>query len=92
MRAVVGLVVLAALAGCGAPERFALVHVDDVAAMLAARDGRTTVIDANKSDYRQREGIIPGATLLSSSEKYDVASELPKDKSARLVFYCANTH
>ncbi len=46
-----------------------------------------TVLDANGEDTRKQYGVIPGATLLSSADDYAL-SELPKDKSARLVFYC----
>lgn len=48
-----------------------------------------TVLDANGEQTRARFGVIPGATLLSSV-KY-AASELPAQKDAKLVFYCANT-
>ena len=50
------------------------------------------IYDANPPSTRQRDGIIPGAHLLSSSSDYAVASELPPAKDAKLVFYCANTH
>ena len=33
---------------------------------------------------------MPGAKLLTSANSYAVESELPSDKSSRLVFYCAN--
>ena len=39
-----------------------------------------------------RAGVIPGAHLLTSDDKYDVAKELPRNKSAKLVFYCADLH
>lgn len=46
-------------------------------------------IDANGKETRASQGIIPGAVLLTSSSTYAV-SELPADKNAKLVFYCAN--
>lgn len=49
-----------------------------------------TVLDANGDDTRKEYGVIPGATLLSSSDHYAL-SELPQNKSARLVFYCGGT-
>ena len=52
--------------------------------------GDATPVDANNAQTRQREGTVPGATLLSSSSEYDT-SELPSDRAANLVFYCANT-
>jgi hypothetical protein len=36
--------------------------------------------------------VIPGAHLLTSDDKYDVAKELPPAKNAKLVFYCADLH
>ena len=82
----------AALAACsrGDDEGFRLIHVDDVMA-LRARDA-VTVLDANAADFRAREGIIPGAILLTSYKSYDADAELPHDKSAPLVFYCADAH
>ena len=46
-----------------------------------------TVLDANGRETREKYGVIPGATLLSSSRDYAL-SELPGDKSEPLVFYC----
>lgn len=62
--------------------------VEQLAALLG--EGKARPVDANRDTVRSREGVIPGATLLSNSEKYDV-SELPADKQTTLVFYCANT-
>ena len=36
--------------------------------------------------------VASGAALLTSYSKYDVTKELPSDKGARLVFYCADSH
>jgi len=84
---------LSTLAGCGtANEGFKLIHVDDVVGMLGASDGSVTLLDANGTDFRNKEGVIPGAVLLSSYSKYDVDKELPSRKDAPLVFYCADTH
>lgn len=47
------------------------------------------IFDANTPEWRTKEGIIPGAKLLSSAVSYDVAKELPAQKDAKLVFYCA---
>ena len=46
-------------------------------------------VDANGKQTRTSQGVIPGAVLLTSSSQYAV-SELPADKSSKLVFYCAN--
>ena len=64
------------------------VTVDQVVKWTQAK--AAVPVDANGAETRTREGVIPGATLLSSSSQYTL-SELPADKSARLVFYCANT-
>jgi rhodanese-related sulfurtransferase len=48
------------------------------------------VFDANSEKVRKAEGVIPGATLLTSSSKYDT-KVLPGLKETRLVFYCYNT-
>ena len=84
--------VLPALAGCGGDEGFQLLHVSDVVAMLNAGGSAVTVLDANGPDFRAREGVIPGAVLLSSYSKYDAGKELPPGKDQRLVFYCADSH
>jgi rhodanese-related sulfurtransferase len=58
----------------------------------AQKAKKATVLDANNPEFRQKNGVIPGATLLTSFNKYDPAKELPAAKDAALVFYCANTH
>jgi rhodanese-related sulfurtransferase len=64
------------------------VTVDELAALRTA--GKAIVVDANGADTRQKYGVIPGAVLLPHYADYDVAKELPHDRSAKLVFYCAN--
>ncbi len=56
---------------------------------LWTKQKQATPVDANGEATRTSQGVIPGAVLLTSSTQYAVA-ELPKDKEARLVFYCAN--
>jgi len=63
------------------------VTVDELATLIL--DGRGQAVDANNAATRERQGVIPGATILSHFERYDVA-ELPADKGTPLVFYCAN--
>jgi rhodanese-related sulfurtransferase len=48
-------------------------------------------VDANSEQTRRRNGTVPGAIILTSSYKYDLA-QLPDDKSKDLIFYCANTN
>ncbi|HUB05647.1 MAG TPA: rhodanese-like domain-containing protein [Myxococcales bacterium] len=85
----VGLLALVAASSQAAQTGFKLIHVPDL--VQAMQQGHPVVCDANKADVRSQWGVIPGAKLLSSSSSYDVAKELPADKGADLVFYCANT-
>ena len=73
-------------------SQFKVVHVDEVAAMMADPHSKVAVFDANPLDVRVDEGIIPGAHLLSSSGHYDVSRELPAAKDTPLVFYCHNVY
>jgi rhodanese-related sulfurtransferase len=50
---------------------------------------KATPVDANGQETRERQGVIPGAVLLTSTSQYAL-EELPKDKAGALVFYCAN--
>lgn len=72
-----------------ATPTLATVTVPQLALML--KNHTATPIDANTDKTRAAEGLIPGARVLSSATQYDVAKELPAQKSATLVFYCANT-
>ena len=87
---------LAATTGCapggGEDEGFKLIHVADLVTQLGSGKNAPTVLDANGADFRAKEGVIAGATLLSSYKAYDVAKELPARKDAPLVFYCADSH
>ena len=70
-------------------ETFKLIHVRDLKALMNDGKGPVYIYDANVASTRTEFGVIPGATLLPSDDKYDPAI-LPPDKHARLVFYCAN--
>ncbi len=48
-------------------------------------------VDANSEGTREKNGTVPGAVILTSSYKYDLA-QLPSDKSTDLIFYCSNTN
>jgi len=74
------------------PDNFQIIHVADLAKLMADPHSKVQIFDANHPSTRENFGIIPGAHLLSSSSNYDVAKELPADKNAKLVFYCADTH
>ena len=60
---------------------------DEVAARVALHDGKTFVFDDNNHD-RYVKGHLPGAKWLSTPEP--TAADLPTDKTATLVFYCAS--
>jgi hypothetical protein len=70
---------------------FKLIHVADLAKLMADKDSQIHIFDANAPETRAGFGIIPGAKLLASDDSYDVATTLPADKNAKLVFYCADT-
>lgn len=63
--------------------------VPAVAALVSTH--AAAVFDVNGPETRAQYGVVPGARLLSSSSRFDVATELPADKAATLVFYCANS-
>ena len=79
------------LTGKHADDKFKLIHVTDLAALRADPNSHVVVLDANAEDTRNKYGVIPGARLLTDYNKYDVATELPPAKNAKLVFYCSNT-
>jgi rhodanese-related sulfurtransferase len=71
-------------------DTFKLIHVSDLKAAIANPKSDVQIYDANVPDTRTEYGIIPGAHLLPSADGYSVEQELPADKNADLVFYCAN--
>lgn len=88
-------VVLAAptVFACDGPENHAeaaapkKVTVAELAQMTSAK--QVAVLDANNNEFRAKNGVIPGAILLTSSSQFAV-TELPAKKDTKLVFYCAN--
>ena len=94
-RSAITLLALAALAlvlaGCSRASspssELRSLTVDEVAARIAANDGKTFIYDNNEKD-RYAKSHVPGAQWL----EYDrvVASDLPADRGATLVFYCAS--
>ncbi len=94
------LVALLALGACsksdkaGGDTRAAAEAVGtiDVAALdKLITDHECATFDANTEATRERQGVIPGATLLGDYDGYSL-SILPSDKAETLVFYCANEH
>ncbi len=49
------------------------------------------IYDANTVETRTKSGLIPGAIPLQTVSQFGPAQTLPKNKDAKLVFYCANT-
>jgi hypothetical protein len=74
------------------PDKFAIIRVDNLASLMNDPTSHVNIYDANGWGLRSTAGVIPGAHLLTSDDKYDVAKELPAEKNAKLVFYCADLH
>ena len=72
-------------------EKFSLIDTAGLKKLMSDKTAKLAIFDANSSETRQKDGVIPGAKLLSSYNHYDIAKELPADKGSYLVFYCANT-
>jgi hypothetical protein len=78
----------AAAAGAKADDKVPSMTVDEVEKAIAAKE--ITAVDVNPDTTRKKMGVVPGAILLSDDEGF-APSELPADKAAKLVFYCANS-
>jgi rhodanese-related sulfurtransferase len=76
-----------ALWACSHSPQLKTLTVDDVAARITASNSNTFVFDDNNHD-RYRKGHLPGAKWIATSEP--TAADLPADKGATLIFYCAN--
>jgi len=73
-------------------EAFGRLSVDEVEAKVKeAKEGKLAffVFDNNAKPVYER-GHLPGAKWIDHENV--VASDLPSDKDATLVFYCANEH
>jgi hypothetical protein len=60
--------------------------LDEVSTRIAAHDGKTFIFDNNSKD-RYASGHLPTARWLDF--KNVTAADLPPDKAATLIFYCA---
>jgi len=69
-----------------AEDKFPDISHDELKAAIAAK--KVTLLDVNGSETYAK-GHIPGA-MDFTKVKPDLASKLPKDKSALIVAYCAN--
>jgi hypothetical protein len=73
--------------GTAKPAALKSLTVDEVAAKIAAKDGKTFIFDNNPKE-RFAKGHVPGAKWLD--EDSVTAAVLPADKAALLIFYCHN--
>jgi len=71
---------------------FGTMDVNDLSRLIADPNAHVHVYDANGPSTRAAQGMIPGARPLTSDDHYNVTEELPTNKNARIVFYCANQH
>ncbi len=76
-----------------APKQTAVkeISVQKVQQFIANKAKNVAILDANNEDARADAGVVPGAILLTSYNKYAL-TELPKDKNTILVFYCYNSY
>jgi hypothetical protein len=92
----IALVAVGGLLSCGlalaaeSKEKFRLIEVSELESLQKDASAPVTVLDANDAEFREKNGVIPGAKLLSSFDAYDIRKELPADRSTPLVFYCSN--
>ena len=76
-----------ARADAGKHEGFSELTIDQVAELIAKKDA--DIFDNNSQD-RWQKSHVPGAKWVAFNAVK--ASDLPQDKTRKLVFYCANTH
>lgn len=87
---VVGLAFLGCFKNGGPPAasgELKPLTVDQVAARIAANDGKTFVYDNNNKESWV-DGHVPSAKWVDSD--HVTAADLPTDKTATLIFYCHN--
>jgi hypothetical protein len=88
---------LAAFSGCSKsdpsaapaakPEKLTEMTIDEVDQAISS--GQAKAVDCNMDTMRKKLGVLPGAITVSEDDSY-AASELPADKTAKLIFYCAD--
>jgi len=85
----------ATLAGCSTSEgdtakkkdEIPSMTVDEVDKGIAAK--QLQAVDCNHDELRKKLGVVPGAILVDDTHDYP-PKLLPADKTAKLVFYCAD--
>ena len=60
-------------------EKFRMIEVSDLERMQKSSKSAPTLLDANDAEFRERNGVIPGAKLLSSFDQYDPANEVGQE-------------
>ena len=91
MNKILGIIILTFSLSINASEKFKILSIDSLDKMLTKKETQVYLFDVNVESTREHVGIIPGAKLVDSSEKYDLKKDLPSDLNSKLVFYCANT-
>jgi len=76
-----------ARASSASEEGFSDLTIDQVADLIAKKDA--DIFDNNSKEVYAK-GHVPTAKWVAFQEVKE--SDLPTDKSRKLVFYCANTH
>ena len=76
-----------------APKQTAVkeISVQQVQQLIDSKVKNVAILDANNEDARKDAGVVKGAILLTSYNKYAL-TELPNDKNTTLVFYCYNSY
>ena len=87
LAALVLLLAGTARASSGKEEGFSDLTIDKVAELIAKKD--VDVFDNNSKEVYAK-GHVPTARWVAFNAVKE--SDLPKDKTRKLVFYCANTH
>ncbi len=71
----------------GKTEQKEVTKVTVASAAKLHKANKIIMVDANSPKTRVKQGVVPGARLLSSYSKF-AASELKASKTDTLVFYC----
>jgi rhodanese-related sulfurtransferase len=87
LAALVLLLAGTARASSGKEEGFSDLTIDKVAELIAKKD--VDVFDNNSKEVYAKSHVPTARWVAFNAVK---ESDLPKDKSRKLVFYCANTH
>ncbi|MEM7413647.1 MAG: rhodanese-like domain-containing protein [Myxococcota bacterium] len=85
-----GSVALTAWIALPSHEGLGVLDVPELVQRLDDPQRPPVLVDANSADTREKNGVIPGARLLTSYRDYDPERELPADRFTPLVFYCYN--